>query len=109
LVEIEGEAFKGCSGIEAITFPPNLEWVGSYAFAECTKLHTVCITNTDSECHIDADAFSDCTALREVHLGYWGTPEGDQFPNCPQAVLYCAVGSYAERYAKENGIPYVSK
>ena len=106
---IEREAFKGCSGIEAITFPPNLEWVESYAFGECTKLHTVCITNTDSECYIDADAFSDCTALREVHLGYWGTPEGDQFPNCPQALRYCAAGSYAERYAKENGIPYVSK
>ena len=109
LETIEMEASKGCNGIEVVSFPPNLKWVASYAFAECTKLHTVCITNTDFECYIEEDAFGGCTALHEVHLGSCGTPEGDPFPNCPKVVLHCAAGSYAEAYAQENGIPCVSK
>ena len=60
---------------------------------------------------IDSSAFYGCSSLTEVtipksvtSIGYYGE---DIFEECGDVfMIRCAKGSYAEGYAKENGIPY---
>ena len=63
----------------------------------------------DSVKRIGNKAFYNCTELRSVKM-----PEGvleiaeDAFEGCSKAVFYCEKNSYAEQYAKENGIQVIN-
>ena len=81
ITRIEGEAFSGCSGLMDFSVPENVTDIEPYAFADCYNLKS--ITIPESVEYIGMRAFySDC------------------------CTIFCVPGSYAESFAKENGIPY---
>ena len=67
VVEIGRDAFLGCTGLTAVTFPDSLKVIGWYAFSGCTGLTEIVIP--DNVTTIDWFAFSDCTGLTSVTIG----------------------------------------
>ena len=54
-------------------------------------------------------AFSGCEALTDVIIPESVTKIGDySFANCANLTIHAAAGSYAEKYAKEHGIPFAA-
>lgn len=82
LERIENAAFCNCRTLTEITIPNSVEYIGPYAFEDCAVLTE--LTIPESVKYIDKTAFMGCKKL----------------------TLQCHSGSYAERYAKENYIPY---
>ena len=78
---IEAEAFAGANLSVVDLRGTKIKKIGSKAFADCIELVKIYIPATVTEIH--ANAFSGCGSVTFC---------------CPQ-------GSYAERYAKEHGIP----
>lgn len=102
-------AFSGCSGLESLMIPANVWEVAERAFAQCTQLRCVCIEESNNhEIYLSENAFLGCANLTEVYLSSDTIPEGNPFQECPNLILYCKAGSYAEKYSKENDIPYHS-
>ena len=67
------EAFSGCSAItsvgdvgSSVEFPNSLEYIGRYAFKDCTSLASVTISNTIDT--IINSAFTGCTSLETVTI-----------------------------------------
>ncbi|MBR5344716.1 MAG: leucine-rich repeat protein [Clostridia bacterium] len=84
LTTIEDEAFRGVSA-QQINIPSSTTRIGRYAFSDCTNLALIIIP--DSVTEIAPDAFSGSSDV----------------------LILCDAGSYAEIYAFEYGIPYVSR
>jgi len=68
-----------------VELPGNILTIGARAFADCTNLQQVLIPSNVTQ--IDSTAFSGCTQL----------------------TIYGTAGSYAEIFAKEQGIPFVAE
>lgn len=79
---IEGKTFFGCTSLTSITIPCNITTI-DMAFENCVSLTSVTIP--DSVITIDDYAFR----------------------GCPNLVLSVTAYSAAEKYAKENNIPYI--
>ncbi len=82
VTRIADNAFSGLP-IEMVTLPASLAYIGWFAFAGCTELHTVTIPASVE--HIDYGAFD----------------------GCPRLTIYCPTNSYAARYAAASAIPHV--
>lgn len=77
-------AFKNNSGLESVTIPGSVTAINGFAFYGCTSLQTI-------------------TIRRGV------TSIGDSaFGNCNDLTICGVKGSYAERYAIKNNIPFVA-
>ena len=83
LTRIETGAFCGCVSLENVQIPNGVNVIGINAFAACTNLVTITIPNTVY--HIESNAFNDCSNL----------------------TIYGEAGSYAETYARNNGIRFI--
>ena len=123
-------AFSVCSGLTKITIPNGVTSIGDYAFSDCSGLTKITIPNgvtsirdgafsncsglteitiPDSVTSIGDNAFSDCSGLTEITIPDSVTSIGDYaFYDCTNLTIYGYTGSYAETYAKENDIPFVS-
>ena len=105
-VESIGEkAFEGCKSLTAVTIPDSVTSIGDWAFSGCRSLASVTIP--DSVTSIGYSAFSGCQSLTAVtipdsvtNIGNWA------FDGCEILAIYCSSGSFAERYAKKNKIPF---
>jgi len=75
-------AFYGCTGLTGITIPNSVTSIGEGAFSECTGLTGITIPNSVTS--IGKNVFFECKNL--TISGY--------------------KNSYAEKYAKENNIPF---
>ena len=84
MTSIGDSAFYCCDSLTNITIPDSVTSIGDNAFYCCDSLTN--ITIPDSVTSIGDYAFYDCTNL----------------------TIYGYTGSYAETYAKENDIPFVS-
>ncbi|MBQ2821621.1 MAG: leucine-rich repeat protein [Thermoguttaceae bacterium] len=105
LKTIESSAFWECSYLESVEFPSTLERIGDYAFKECTKLEKV--TLQDGVARIGAEAFRGCSRLKYVVIPASVTSIGtDAFRGCGKVRIWCVKGSFAEKYAKQNEIPF---
>lgn len=88
------------------TIPMTLTEIGAEAFAE-DALTSVNLDNGSLEC-IGADAFSDCDSLSLVCIPDTVTEIADGvFQNCDDLLVVCTIGSEADRYVQDNGIPYI--
>ena len=59
---------------------------------------------------IESDAFTNCQALTSITIPESVKEIGYRvFYFCKKLTISCPAGSYIEEYAKENGIPYVTK
>lgn len=80
---IDGFAFDGCTSLVDISLPDTLITIKNYAFRHCTGLSS--ITIPESVESIGSDTFSGCSE---------------------SLVLNVTEGSYAETFAKDNGLSY---
>lgn len=77
--------FSNCSDLESIAVPDGTKQIMSRAFHGCTKLKEIYIPQSVD--YIDRNAFDECNSLKTIK-GY--------------------TGSYAETFAKNNGIDFDS-
>ena len=103
VTKIGGSAFKGCTGLTSVTIPAGVTEIGGYAFKDCTGLTSVTIPEGITK--IGGGALYHCMGLTSVTIPESVKEIGDSvFMNCPRLVIHAPAGSYAERYARKNGI-----
>lgn len=96
---IGDDAFTRCSSLENVTLSENLEYIGDRAFSSCIKLES--ITIPESVTYIGEDAFM----VKEEEIKKEDGTYEYIYKNIPE--IRGVKGSYAETYAKENGINFV--
>lgn len=97
--------FANCEMLEQVEIQEGTKIIRDYAFAECTKLREVFFPNSLEV--IEQGAFKDCCSLETIYL----SPsirliEGGVFQNCSNLIISCIRNSYAEQYAKKNGLKF---
>jgi hypothetical protein len=98
--------YWGRDDIKEIKFSDSLFSIGAGAFSGCRNLEKVKIPNKCKE--IEHGAFVGCTSLQSVEIPASVTTIGQEaFPL--DATLIVDRGSFAERYARTNGIDFVYK
>lgn len=80
---IDAQAFQGCWYLKSFFFPDNLEAIGEESFSDCELLREVLIPDS-------------CTAIGQ-----------GAFARCPRLTIKGRIGTSAEAYAAENGIPFI--
>lgn len=105
LKEIGDYAFYGNPNLCSLNLPDGLQTIGTGAFAAC-GLEEVTIPDTVTT--IGAEAFATCWGLSEIVIPASVTSIGkDAFYGCfYNLTIHGAAGSYAQRYAQENGIAF---
>lgn len=100
-VQAVDSAFAG-SDIVSISFPESVKRVYSYAFENCAALRSVSLSKGMTQLN---KVFQGCTALTDIYIPSSVTfIYPDVFADCPDVVIHCESGSYAAKYAEENGI-----
>ena len=75
------------------------------AFCRCKSLTSINIPNKVTS--ILHDTFLGCTSLTSINIPRSVTRiDHKAFDGCDKLVIKGYAGSYAEKYAKENGIPF---
>ena len=99
-------AFRGCSSLTSIDIPEGVTEIETCAFCECSSLTSIYIPEGVTE--IRSDTFAYCSNLTSVYIpasvDYIGN--GAFNPVADGFTIYGEPGSYAETYAKENGIAF---
>ena len=67
VIQIDSEAFMGCTSLETVKISENVQSIGSEAFAGCSSLKKVQLP--DSLESIGESAFSGCVSLKEAVFG----------------------------------------
>ncbi len=107
VTSIGNDVFAGCTGLTSVSIGNSIASIGSYAFEGCTGLTS--ITIPDSVTYIANGAFEGCTGLTSITIPDSVTSIGYRaFYRCTGLTIYGTKGSYAETYAKNNHIPFVS-
>lgn len=101
---IDNSAFQGCASLETIRLPEKLEFLGKEAFRDCSELKTISIPNGVHV--IRHHTFLGCNKLQHVYLSpELHTIEYKAFQGCKKLTIHAPANSYAEQFAKKNGIP----
>ncbi len=117
VIDIDGSAFSAC-GLTNITIPSSVTQIGFEAFYHCENLSSVNILES-STVEIGMCAFQECNSLTSVTIPASVTEIGNYafhtvninnggMEPISGLTIYGMSGSYAETYAKENNIPFVS-
>lgn len=115
--EICDYTFWECRKLTCVELPDTVVKVGSRAFTGCETLKELVIPEGVRE--ICEMAFADCTALERIvlpdslekakNLTAKGETPKNIFDNSPNVTVAVTPKSYAEKYCKRNGIPFVYK
>ena len=101
------QAFAFCKNLSEVTLTEGLETIDAYAFQGCKSLTSIVIPNGVTT--ITFLAFDDCTALTSVTIPASVTDiSSSAFSGCKNLTIYGQAGSYAETFAREQGIPFVA-
>lgn len=107
VISIEESAFYSCTSLTEIKIPNSVTNIGPNAFDYCTKLTNIAIPNSVTS--IGDGAFSGCKSLTEITIPDSVESIGAAaFEDCENLSIYGYTGSYAETYANESDIPFVS-
>ena len=102
---IGDRAFLACSGLTEVDLPESLVTIGSGAFRGCENLSEIAIPGSCVE--IGDKAFSMCDNLGTVYIPSSVQEMGEGvFEDSPNVRLCLEQDSYAEAWAKENGVSY---
>jgi hypothetical protein len=103
VTNIGNGAFSNCESLASITLPDSVTIIGESTFLFCENLASIILP--DGITTIATGAFEFCLCLTSITIPDSVTYIGDNaFDNRGSMVIHCSVGSYAEKYAKENGI-----
>ena len=107
VTSITDGAFASCTELTGVTISESVKKLGQSAFSGCTGLTSISLP--DSLTLIGSYAFFGCAELSEITIPSSVTSIGESaFFICDKLTINCVSGSYAETYAKENNIPFVS-
>jgi hypothetical protein len=82
--EISHYMFNGSTGLKRLVLPEGVQTISYGAFSECSGLTELVVPSS----------------LTEICKG--------ALNGCDQLTIHCPKDSFAESYAKENNIPYVT-
>lgn len=106
ITEIGRFAFAD-TDIVRITVPQNVKNIGKGAFLRCKKLESVILP--DNLRTVGESAFEECENLESVTTGDKLTEIKDYaFEGCARITITGKKGSYAEKYANDNYIFFIS-
>jgi len=107
LANIRYCAFYKTNGIQQIHIPASVRIIDTSAFSTCENLTEVTI---EEGCiHIGFRAFGNCKRLQSIMIpASVKQIENEAFLNCTKLTIYGVPGSYAETYAQNHKIPFVS-
>ena len=108
VTEINEYAFRDCKKLIDISLPKHLENIWMGAFTNCRELTEIIIPHTVKA--IRNYSFRLCKKLTNVYFSE-NTVEisSKAFGDCKMLTIHAPAGSYAEKYAKENNIPFVAE
>ena len=98
------ETFIGCTALKEVRFGANVAFLDGGAFERC-GLEEIAIPDTVT--FINIGAFAKCGELEKIWIPAGVTEIGEgAFEGCGKLTIFAPGGSYAETYARENGIPF---
>lgn len=108
VTSIGAYAFNGCCDLTSIEIPGSVTSIEALVFCDCTELTDVTIK--DGVTSIGTNAFLGDEKLVSVRIPDSVTSIGcNPFYGCGESlVIFCNVGSAAEKYAKDADIRYSS-
>ena len=106
ITNIEQYAFYGCKKLKTITLPASLKSIGRNTFEGCTSLTKIEIPQGITE--LEGKMFGGCTALTSVTIpSSVANISVFAFADCANVTIKGHKNSYAQTFAKEQGIPFV--
>jgi hypothetical protein len=107
ITSIGPRTFNNCGALQSIEIPENVKTISREAFSDCAALTSIVIPKKVTS--IENWAFSDCKSLEFVVVPASVAYIADNaFVGCKKLTVYGETGSYAEKYAKENNIKFIS-
>lgn len=104
-------SFRNCSSLKEAEIPVNVKRIAQGAFTDCTSLEKVNYFATECKDYgyKFEPAFSGCTSLKKICIGENVTDIAYYIFNNSGSGLevYGKTGTYAERFAKENGFLFM--
>ena len=108
ITDIGCGAFQHCENLQSIKLSDGVKIIGAHTFRGCEKLQSVLVP--DGVTFIDNLAFYACGNLQSIVVPSSVTSISQlAFCDCNNLVIHAPAGSYAETYAKENNIPFVTE
>ncbi len=104
VTSVGNAAFGGCSSLETLVIPAGVTSIGDGAFIGCSSLKTLTIPAGVTS--IGNFAFGGCSSLETLAIPDSVTNIGNG-AFCSSLILHVSKGSYAEQYARKNGIKLV--
>ena len=107
LTSVNGSMFYGCKSLQEVVLSNKLSAVGQYTFYNCSNIEVITIPNKVT--NIYRYAFANCQNLKKIYIPPCvSNIDKTAFENCPDVVIYGKADSYAQKFAGNNNIPFVS-
>ena len=106
ITSIEQYAFYGCKKLKTITLPASLRSIGRNTFEGCSSLTEIEIPQGVTE--LDGKMFGRCTALESITIpNTVANISVFAFDDCANVTVKGQANSYAQTFAKENGMTFL--
>ncbi|MBQ7580228.1 MAG: leucine-rich repeat protein [Clostridia bacterium] len=103
VTSLGGAAFNSCSSLKSATIGSGIKVIDTDTFRFCSSLESFVVPGSVTS--IGAYAFASCTSLQTIEIPSSVTSIGEKaFSGSNNVTIKCEAGSYAEQYAKEQGL-----
>lgn len=107
IIDLSNNIFYDCENLREVELPETLNSIGQQSFYNCNSLNNIDLPSNLKS--IGEGAFYDCINLTELYIPDTVEFIGlDAFCGCDNLMIIAEPGSYAEKYAKDNGIRCIS-